>query len=253
MASLVQCICGNPMTRRTQFLRLVIVAMGFAISLAQAELPPPVYIKWQTDAPELLDLQITKVDTAPAGEMMDVTLTAKVTAVTRSASGLTVGQVIRIRYQSRPPDVIVLGASTPPVFRVGDHTPAYLKPGGTDFAPAAGGMSFRPFDPRPNATEQFTLKVEKVRDTPTPNDPQHLSVTATVLADTVSMSDVRIADTIVIDYKLDPYHPPRLQPGQTVPAYLNRFVNPERHFYCAAGVLSFTPLAAPATAPATAP
>ncbi|MFN2387149.1 MAG: hypothetical protein ABR576_12855 [Thermoanaerobaculia bacterium] len=70
---------------------------------------------------------------------------AKVERVHRSASGLRVGSVIRIRYEHVRHKEPMAGPSEVPALRRGERPPAFLSrdPESAEYRPAAGGYSFR--------------------------------------------------------------------------------------------------------------
>src|SRR5687768_15984580 len=118
----------------------VIVAL-FCVGLlspspAAAMINPTYYLGWQESAAEALTIEVTEV-TAPipqarGRDLLPVTVdaTAKVMAVTRSASGLKPGDVLRIRYDTEvraSDDVIITCFAPVPILKNGSTVPAFLK------------------------------------------------------------------------------------------------------------------------------
>jgi hypothetical protein len=117
---------------------------------ACAELPPDVYQKLQAAAPEVLDIEITRVTRrVPRQEkgphrLIDIAATAIVRRVGRSATGVKTGAVIRLYYQTY--EVVTPGWVGPgPITQVlrGAHYRAWLRKTGKIFQPAAKGQSFQ--------------------------------------------------------------------------------------------------------------
>lgn len=117
-----------------------------ACSVAHAEIAPKYYAMSQKSAPEAITIQVESVEASVcwfnACDARDVTVTAKVTAVARSATGIKAGQTITITYQNRN----MKGRSGPRPIRVltqGETTPAFLRKAGQGYEPAARGASFQ--------------------------------------------------------------------------------------------------------------
>lgn len=114
----------------------------------RAELPPDAYRDMQRAAPEALTVRVAEVDVSICWFWLcdgrDVTVEAEVTAVQRSAAGLTPGAQITIRYRNVP----LGGRSGPRPIRVvaeGEQTPAWLEETAEGhFRAAARGASFSP-------------------------------------------------------------------------------------------------------------
>ena len=113
------------------------------------ELPPSVYEEMQKEAPESLDINVTKVETSglpiPFSEK-EVKVVATVLYVSRSQSDLKKGDKITIIYStvtSMPPGWV--GPSSLPILKEGESYSAYLKKSrdGTYYLPAARGRSFQ--------------------------------------------------------------------------------------------------------------
>jgi hypothetical protein len=113
----------------------------------QAELSPTVYRQLQAEAPEALQITVEKVETKVTlgkdGTDTEVTATATVKGVTRSATGLKVDATITIHYIVIRSVVPMVGPSPVPVLEKGKTTAAFLKKDAQgQYAPAARGMSF---------------------------------------------------------------------------------------------------------------
>jgi hypothetical protein len=96
----------------------------------------------QANAPESIEIEVLSVRTTRLTDEIDVVVEAKVMAVTRSASGLETGRVIRITYSH---DTRTLAGPSPvPVLTRRQTYPAFLtKAKNRDvYEPAAGGKSF---------------------------------------------------------------------------------------------------------------
>lgn len=113
-----------------------------------AELPPSAYQEYQREAPEALTITVRAAKITQANEWKakrsSIVAEAQVDSVTRSASGLKQGDVIRIGYEHRSYRQPVAGPSQPDILREARSYPAFLRKrdDGT-YAPAAGGYSFR--------------------------------------------------------------------------------------------------------------
>lgn len=107
-------------------------------STARAELPPYVYAEWKEKSPEVLTIQAQEVTNN--GDA--ITVSAKVTAVERSGSGLKPGDAIRISYHSIKQNMP--GPSEAAILEKGKRYRAYLSKNETDgdYGLAAKGHSF---------------------------------------------------------------------------------------------------------------
>jgi hypothetical protein len=86
---------------KTRLARIFCCALILFIAGAPAafgELPPYVYKNLQDNAPEHLRIKVLSVKTKEGKDGAQVSVEAIVTKVMRSASGLRVGDVIRIEY-----------------------------------------------------------------------------------------------------------------------------------------------------------
>ena len=139
-----------------------VTAVGLLLfaEAAQAEIQPKYYAEMQVGAPEHLQIDVVDVDVEWclfSCESRDVEVRAKVVAVERSASGLTAGASIVIKYVHFEPSSGWAGPRPIPVLPRGE-TVAYLQKAEAGYyEPAAGGYSFdtvrvarsRPGDPIP--------------------------------------------------------------------------------------------------------
>lgn len=105
------------------------------------ELPPSVYVDLQKRSPEVVEIRVDRVKHQYLFRKHEI-VTATVTKVTRTRSGLKVGDKIEIRYRHVP----LRGASGPspiPKLKKGNTYPAWLKKGeGGIYVPSARGKSF---------------------------------------------------------------------------------------------------------------
>ena len=122
------------------------IACAITASSAQAELPPSAYKDRQEKAPEFLVIKVRSVSKRETKEeqwkQIDFTVEAEVQQVKRSASKLTPGAVIQIRYSQRNYSQPIAGPSEVPALKEGQVCPAYLSGDGKLYSPAAGGYSF---------------------------------------------------------------------------------------------------------------
>ncbi len=116
--------------------------------LLQAELAPSAYESMQAKAPELIRIEVLRVDVAP-GETENtqkVLVVATVDEVTRTATGLKPGDIVNISYTITEHPKGWAGPGQIPVLAEKDKCPAFLIKSETgDYAPAAGRMSFSTF------------------------------------------------------------------------------------------------------------
>jgi hypothetical protein len=136
------------LTPTTKLLRLVYVICACAITLGtvRAELPPSAYKERQQAAPEALVIKVRSVSKRERNglkwKQSDFTVEAEVEKVHRSATKLTPGAVIQIRYSQRRYSQPITGPSEVPALKEGQVCPAYLAGDGKVYSPAAGGYSF---------------------------------------------------------------------------------------------------------------
>ena len=126
----------------------LILLSGCALTMTfvQAELPPSAYKERQERAPEFLVIKVRSVSTRetrePKWKQTDFTVEAEVQKVNRSATQLSPGAAIQIRYTQRHYSQPIAGPSEVPALKEGQVCPAYLSGDGKVYAPAAGGYSF---------------------------------------------------------------------------------------------------------------
>lgn len=124
----------------------MLLAYAITMSDAHAELPPSAYKERQERAPEFLVIKVRSVSKRETKESQwkqtDFTVDAEVRKVHRSATKLTPGAVIQIRYSQRHYSQPIAGPSEVPALKEGQVCPAYLSGDGRVYSPAAGGYSF---------------------------------------------------------------------------------------------------------------
>lgn len=122
------------------------LAYAITAGSAQAELPPSAYKERQEKAPEFLMIKVRSVSKRETKEenwrQTNFTLEAEVQKVHRSATKLTPGAIIEIRYSQRNYSQPIAGPSEVPALKEGQVCPAYLSGDGKVYSPAAGGYSF---------------------------------------------------------------------------------------------------------------
>lgn len=128
-----------------------VAALWLAVGLApaRAEIAPEYYARDQAKAPERLTLKVRSVDTSACPfemcDSQDVTATAEVTEVIRSASGLKPGAVITLKWKRVVPSRGWSGPRPLRALAVGESVPAWLhKSEAEHYEPAARGYSFGP-------------------------------------------------------------------------------------------------------------
>jgi hypothetical protein len=132
---------------RTMTLRLLALLGVFTFSnLARAELPPGAYKERQEKAPEALLIKVRSVSKRETSDnertSIEFTVKAEVEKVERSATKLSAGAVIEIRYTQTHYKQPITGPSEVPALKEGQVCPAYLAGDGKTYSPAAGGYSF---------------------------------------------------------------------------------------------------------------
>lgn len=137
---------------RTLFFIMLIAVPGIMLSAtATAELSPQVYADMQNASPEFLQIRVEQVDTGWCFlicRSRNITVTATVTAVTRTATQLTVGDTITIHYKHQRPIPGFVGPSPIPILEAGQTYPAYLEVDDENpaiYTPRARGQSFYTF------------------------------------------------------------------------------------------------------------
>jgi hypothetical protein len=135
----------TPSSKLRRALSLALIYL-LAVSSGPAELPPSAYRERQENSPEVLMIKVRSVRKRETKEakwkQIDFTVEAEVQKVTRSASKLTPGTVIEIRYAQRHYSQPIAGPSEVPALKEGQICPAYLSGDGKMYSPAAGGYSF---------------------------------------------------------------------------------------------------------------
>lgn len=123
------------------------VLLLFVVSL-KGELPPSAYRDLQAQAPEDLEIEVLKVSGKTTREnryeATQFVVKAQVTAVHRTASGLTRGRTIEIRYERRSYFEPIAGPSEVAALSEHAKVPAFLSRSsdGDYYTPAARGYSF---------------------------------------------------------------------------------------------------------------
>jgi hypothetical protein len=122
------------------------ILLTLSVIAVRAELSPSVYRQLQAEAPEALQVTVeqvvTKVTPGKDGTDTEVTATATVQSVTRSASGLKPATKITIHYNVVRPVVPMPGPSPLPVLAKGPTAAFLQKDADGNYRPAARGMSF---------------------------------------------------------------------------------------------------------------
>lgn len=116
--------------------------------MAFAELPPSAYESMQAKAPELVKIEVLRVDVSPGETAADqnVHVVAMVTQVVRTASELKPDEIINIYYTITERPKGWVGPGSIPLLVDKQQTVAYLSKGESgDFKPEAGRMSFSNF------------------------------------------------------------------------------------------------------------
>ena len=122
------------------------------LPLARSELPPEAYRQRQQAAPEAVEIEVRSVKATKARKLTHTLITNEVEAVvqkvSRSATGLKPGAMIRIEYTQRRYDEPIAGPSEVPSLKEGQVCPAYLTQAKVPdvYLPAAGGYSFNTVD-----------------------------------------------------------------------------------------------------------
>jgi len=114
----------------------------------RAELAPSVYEGMQAKAPELLNIEILRVDVEPGVEpdQQKVQIVAMVTEVSRTATELKPNDLINISYTVTERPKGWAGPGAVPIPAAKDQTIAYLiKAENGEYAPAAGRMTYSKF------------------------------------------------------------------------------------------------------------
>jgi hypothetical protein len=124
----------------------MMLAYAISVSIAHAELPPSAYKERQENASEALMIKVRSISKRETSEekwkQIDFIMEAEVQKVERSATKLTPGAMIQIRYAQRHYSRPIVGPSEVPTLKEGQVCPAYLSGDGKVYSPAAGGHSF---------------------------------------------------------------------------------------------------------------
>ena len=125
---------------------LTFALTSFPLNIARAELPPQVYEDLKAKAPEVLEVEITRValNKRDGQNLRDISVfaDAKVVGVARSNSGVKVGDVISLRYMTF--EVIARGFVGPSPIETIEEGKTYriwFKKAGRYFYDAARGRS----------------------------------------------------------------------------------------------------------------
>jgi hypothetical protein len=123
---------------------------AFSTPALRAELPPSAYEKMQSDAPEVLRIQVLRVTQQPGSDASttNVSMLAQVIKVGRTATKLKPGDMITVNYKLVSHPAGWVGPGEVPVLKENAESVAYLKViegGEQEYAPAAGAMSFDQF------------------------------------------------------------------------------------------------------------
>jgi len=127
---------------------LTLLLFLLPLLLLRAELPPSAYESMQAKAPELIQIEVLRVDVEPGEKENDqkVLVVAMVNEVTRTATGLKPSDIVNISYIVTEHPKGWVGPGQVPVLAEKDKCPAFLIKSETgDYAPAAGRMSFSTF------------------------------------------------------------------------------------------------------------
>ena len=127
---------------------LAALALVLGLAVVRAELPPDAYRSYQVASPEALTIKVKSVKIAKhrqaSGMRSEIEAEAEVQAVKRSASGVRIGDVIRINYSHISYSQPMAGPSQPDIIREGASYPAFLmKTKNGAYTLAARGYSFR--------------------------------------------------------------------------------------------------------------
>ncbi len=129
--------------------RFLLLFALLALVPLHAELPPSAYESMQKAAPELVTIEVLRVEIEPgdAPGRQNVLVMALVDGVTRTASEVADGDLINISYTVTDREKGWVGPGEIPVLEDSVKTVAYLvkDPETGNFHPAAGAMSFRNF------------------------------------------------------------------------------------------------------------
>lgn len=123
--------------------------LGATLPATFAELPPSAYEKMQSASSEVFRVKVLRVDVDPTDDaaVREVTVLAQVLKVGRTQKKVKPDDLITIKYRVTTHEPGWVGPGEVPILKDDMETVAYLQPiaGATDFAPAAGAMSFEHF------------------------------------------------------------------------------------------------------------
>jgi hypothetical protein len=126
---------------RSKCAAVSILLVTVLVTASQAEMSRAIYKEMQTKAPEFLEIEVLSVETAKVADEIVVDIEAKITGVTRSKSGIKVGDVIHVHYARQTK--VLAGPSPVPILEKKKKYPAFLaRASGKNYEPAAGGRSF---------------------------------------------------------------------------------------------------------------
>jgi hypothetical protein len=132
-------------SRLCRWILVAIIGLVVLGRVAWAEIPPSAYARMRDAAGEVLQIEVLKVDgKIRRGEDQEsqLTVTAKVVCMVRSASGLTPGATITIGYSTVLKHSWGWAGPAPiGILRPGVYT-AYLDKSEAIYTPAAQGQSF---------------------------------------------------------------------------------------------------------------
>jgi hypothetical protein len=128
---------------------LLLLSLLSTILPLRAELSPSAYEAMQKAAPELLSIEILRVEVSP-GDVpgrQNIHIMALVNKVARSGTSVKAGDLINLFYSVTPREKGRVGPGETPILEEKEKTLAYLAkdPTTDEYHPAAGAMSFRNF------------------------------------------------------------------------------------------------------------
>ena len=120
-----------------------IVALGTIIGMpaATAAIPLKTEIALQEASPKHLHIEVLKVKKTRIAHYYNVTVTAKVHKVARSASNVKAGTEITLAYST---PAVPMPSAPPGLVHAGKHYEAFLKQDGKTYDAAAASGTFKP-------------------------------------------------------------------------------------------------------------
>jgi hypothetical protein len=120
-----------------------VVALCLSAAIAAAAIPRKTELRLQQESPEQVEIHVVTMEKKRRGAEFDIVATAKVTKVGKSASGLTAGTELTIKYSV--PSTPIPGAP-PSVVKKGQRCSAFLRKAkdGDHYEPAAASGTFDP-------------------------------------------------------------------------------------------------------------